>query len=62
MKSDIWKEAKKKGQVQYRKDLKVEAVNCNGEPITIVGRMILPTISIDGVNLNTPMQLLDHEE
>ena len=54
MKSDIWKEAKKKGQVQYRTDLKVEAVNCNGEPITIVGRMILPTISINGVNLNTP--------
>ena len=54
MRSEEWKEAKKKGHVQYRTDLRVQAVNCNGDPITIVGRIILPTIYIGEVNLNTP--------
>ena len=53
MNSALWKEEKKHNRVQCR-NLKVDAVNCNGEPISITGIIDLPSISIHNVNLNTP--------
>ena len=53
MNSKLWKELEEQGRVQYNTDLEVHAVNCNSAPLKIVGRVMLPSIAIRGVDLRT---------
>ena len=51
MKSTKWQELKKIGKVDHKIDLHVSALNCDGKPINISGRIILPTMSIGDIDL-----------
>ena len=51
MKSDEWKHCKQ-GTPMYKTDEAVSAVNCDGQPLTIMGKLILPTMSIGKHDLN----------
>ena len=53
MNSEIWQKLKTEGKVDYRTDKIVKAVNCDGQPIYITGRIILPTMSIGENDLKT---------
>ena len=53
MKSTIWEKLQKEGKAAYKTDLIVNAVNCDGKPINITGRIILPTMSIGTTDLET---------
>jgi hypothetical protein len=45
MKSEEWKNCKQ-GMPVYKTDEAVSAVNCDGKPLTITGKLVLPTMTI----------------
>ena len=53
MKSEAWEKLHKEGTAQYKTDKIVKAVNCDGQPIFITGRIIFPTMSIGDTDLKT---------
>ena len=53
MSSQGWQSHLEKGEVNYKTDLRVTAINCNGDPLQIVGRLLLPAIAIGGIDLQT---------
>ena len=51
----MWKEAESQGKAWHNEKVKVDAVSCNGDKIAIVGRITLPNININMVEI--PVQV-----
>ena len=49
--TDMWKKAESQGEARHNERIKVNAVSCNGDKIAIVGRITLPSMHINMIEI-----------